>query len=114
MPVCFTRSGTEKEYEAVDRLLQEVADLAREWGYRPPRSAVRSHRVGKGRPVCAAARVARPKNRVPDISQSVALKISTSASKEADNDFGKRLVHFFYCSFWGDKKGGSWMMCLKC
>ncbi|KAH7954907.1 hypothetical protein HPB49_022749 [Dermacentor silvarum] len=84
------KSGTEEEYEAVDRLLQQVADLAREWGYRPPRSAVRSHRVGKGRPACADARVARPKKRVPDIRQSVALKIGTSASKEADNDFGAR------------------------
>lgn len=114
MPVCFTRSGTDEEYEAVDRLLRQVADLAREWGYRLPRSAVRSHRVGKGRLACAAVRVARPKNRVPDIRQSVALKISTSASKEADNDFGKRLVHFFYCSCSAEKKGGSWMMCLKC
>ncbi|KAH7937171.1 hypothetical protein HPB49_008425 [Dermacentor silvarum] len=83
------KSGSEEEYEAVDRLLQQVADLARERGYRPARSAVRSHRAGKGRPACAAARVARPKNRVPDIRQSIALKISTSASKEADNDFGQ-------------------------
>ncbi|KAH7970826.1 hypothetical protein HPB49_015826 [Dermacentor silvarum] len=82
------RSGTEKEYEAVDRLLQQVADLAREWGYRQPRSAVRSHRVEKGGPACAAARVARPKNRMPGICRTATLKVLANALKEGDNDFG--------------------------
>ncbi|KAH7934602.1 hypothetical protein HPB51_029030 [Rhipicephalus microplus] len=36
------KSGTE-EYTAIDILLQHEADLATEYSYRPPRSAVRKH-----------------------------------------------------------------------
>lgn len=41
--VCLTRLGTEEEYAAIDVVLQHVADLATEYSYRPPRSAVRTH-----------------------------------------------------------------------
>ncbi|XP_075730666.1 uncharacterized protein LOC142772370 [Rhipicephalus microplus] len=39
------KSGTEEEYAAIDILLQHVADLAAEYSYGPPRSAVRKHRA---------------------------------------------------------------------
>ncbi|KAH7977207.1 hypothetical protein HPB51_026944 [Rhipicephalus microplus] len=47
------KSGTEEEYAAIDVLLQHVADLAAEYSYRPPRSAVRKHRA-KNTPASAS------------------------------------------------------------
>ncbi|XP_075732073.1 uncharacterized protein LOC119178192 isoform X1 [Rhipicephalus microplus] len=47
------KSGTEEEYAAIGVLLQHVADLAAEYSYRPPRSAVRKHRA-KNAPASAS------------------------------------------------------------
>ncbi|XP_070380685.1 uncharacterized protein [Dermacentor albipictus] len=73
-------SGTEEEYEAVHRLLQQVADLARECSYRPPRSAVRSHRGTKN----AAASAARAKERQPSTRKTAAVDSFTDCGENSD------------------------------
>ncbi|XP_070377049.1 uncharacterized protein [Dermacentor albipictus] len=74
------KSGTEEEYEAVHRLLQQVADLARECSYRPPRSAVRSHRGTKN----AAASAARAKERQPSTRKTAAVDSFTDCGETSD------------------------------
>nr|XP_054926290.1 uncharacterized protein LOC129384700 isoform X2 [Dermacentor andersoni] len=86
------KSGTEEDYEVVHRLLQQVADLARECSYRPPRSAVRSHRGTKARPACAAASAARAKQRQPSTRKTAALESFTASSTDCGENSD---VHVF-------------------
>ncbi|XP_075526197.1 uncharacterized protein LOC142557867 [Dermacentor variabilis] len=87
------KSGTEEVYEVVHRLLQQVADLAREYSYRPPRSAVRSHRgTNKGRPVCAAASAAGAKQRQPSTRKTAAMECFAASSTDCGENSD---VHVF-------------------
>ncbi|XP_075560216.1 uncharacterized protein LOC142592574 isoform X2 [Dermacentor variabilis] len=87
------KSGTEEVYEVVHRLLQQVADLAREYSYRPPRSAVQSHRgTNKGRPVCAAASAAGAKQRQPSTRKTAAMECFAASSTDCGENSD---VHVF-------------------
>ncbi|KAH6947935.1 hypothetical protein HPB50_022111 [Hyalomma asiaticum] len=82
------KSGTEEDYKAVDALLQNVADLARECGYRPPRSAVRKHRC-RGAPkadesACAPQRATRLEQSASDGCLAAALEAHNAETATSD------------------------------
>ncbi|CAN7940555.1 unnamed protein product [Ixodes pacificus] len=95
------KSGTEEQYEEKDRLLQEISDLAREFGYRPktaPRKGGSGAAACKRRPQSSAAAQERAAKAARDaaVARTVHLPLPSMSAVDADQEpeqYGNNTPH---------------------